>query len=173
MGIEKFFNSLSKNKNIKTNDGIVKSIQKKLKCDYLYFDFNSIIYTISSDIERKINEAEAKAAEEEVVEKPKAPKKRAAKKSTEKESPGFRRRQHSFSSFRLNDCSRYVCRRFVTVTSYEFMRSSCDQNDSTLVIVVPKPRVHFVIFQRRDQHLWLPMLPWQNESIHVHRIVVP
>jgi hypothetical protein len=55
MGIERFFNSLSKNINIKTKNGIVLGFETKLDCNYLYIDFNSIIYTIVSKIEEELN----------------------------------------------------------------------------------------------------------------------
>ena len=44
MGIEKFFNSLSGDKNI---TAITKSSENKIKCSHIYFDFNSIIHAVS------------------------------------------------------------------------------------------------------------------------------
>lgn len=54
MGIEKFFNSLVKNKNIKEN-GITIGLTTKIEADYLYIDFNSIIYNIVNSIEQELN----------------------------------------------------------------------------------------------------------------------
>jgi 5'-3' exonuclease len=51
MGIENFFNTLVKTKICPKS--FLKSID--LKCDYLFIDFNSIIYIISSQIEYEIN----------------------------------------------------------------------------------------------------------------------
>lgn len=51
MGIENFFNTLVKTKICPKS--FLKSID--LKCDYLFIDFNSIIYQISSQIEYELN----------------------------------------------------------------------------------------------------------------------
>ncbi len=51
MGIENFFNTLVKTKICPKT--FLKSIN--LKCDYLFIDFNSIIYLISSQIEYELN----------------------------------------------------------------------------------------------------------------------
>ncbi len=51
MGIENFFNTLVKTKICPKS--FLKSID--LKCDYLFIDFNSIIYLISSQIEYELN----------------------------------------------------------------------------------------------------------------------
>ena len=55
MGIEKFVNSLAKNKNIKIKNGINTNIDKKIECNYFYIDFNSIIYTVVNALEKKLN----------------------------------------------------------------------------------------------------------------------
>ena len=54
MGIEGIFNSLMKNNVIKTADGIITGIEKKLDCNYLYIDFTSILYSISNSIDNDI-----------------------------------------------------------------------------------------------------------------------
>lgn len=54
MGIEKFFNSL-KLQNSLLKESIVTNIEKKIDCDYLYIDFNSIIYTIANETETSMN----------------------------------------------------------------------------------------------------------------------
>ena len=54
MGIERFFNSLVKNKTIKEN-GIDIGLKNKINADYVYIDFNSVIYNIITDIEHDLN----------------------------------------------------------------------------------------------------------------------
>ena len=54
MGIEGIFNSLSKNDTIKTSDGIVIGITKKIDCNYLHVDFTSILYLISNNIDKEL-----------------------------------------------------------------------------------------------------------------------
>ena len=51
MGIENFFNTIIKTKMCPKT--LLKSI--KLKCDYLFIDFNSIIYLISNKTEKELN----------------------------------------------------------------------------------------------------------------------
>ena len=51
MGIENFFNTITKNKII--SDSLL--INDKIMCDYLYIDFNSIIYIVSDILESEIN----------------------------------------------------------------------------------------------------------------------
>jgi len=55
MGIEKFFNGISKNNNIKLQDGVTLGLEKKLEGEYIYVDFNSILYNIANDIEKELN----------------------------------------------------------------------------------------------------------------------
>jgi len=54
MGIERFFNSLAKNETIKEN-GIVTGLKDKIDANYVYIDFNSVIYNIITDIENELN----------------------------------------------------------------------------------------------------------------------
>ena len=54
MGIERFFNSLIKNESIKKN-GIVMGLTQKINTEFLYLDFNSIIYNITSKVEKDLN----------------------------------------------------------------------------------------------------------------------
>jgi 5'-3' exonuclease len=54
MGIERFFNSLDKVEKIKSN-GIIMGLKEKIKSNYIYIDFNSVIHNISSEIEIDIN----------------------------------------------------------------------------------------------------------------------
>ena len=54
MGIERFFNSLKKVGSM-SKEGIILGIVEKLDANYLYIDFNSIIYNIASDIEHELN----------------------------------------------------------------------------------------------------------------------
>lgn len=53
MGIEKFFNSLVNNETILKNNILV--LQNKISADYVYIDFNSILYKIASQIETDLN----------------------------------------------------------------------------------------------------------------------
>ena len=53
MGIEKFFNSLVKNETILKNNIFV--LQNKILADYVYIDFNSILYKLALSIENQIN----------------------------------------------------------------------------------------------------------------------
>jgi len=56
MGIEKFFNSMAKNRHINTNNkNIVTGFDDVLDSDYLYIDFNSIIYTLANNFENDVN----------------------------------------------------------------------------------------------------------------------
>ena len=54
MGIERFFNSLIKNKSILGKEKILV-LEKGISVDYFYIDFNSIIYKISQKVEDEIN----------------------------------------------------------------------------------------------------------------------
>lgn len=54
MGIERFFNSLTKNESIKEH-GIVIGLKYKLNAEYLYLDFNSIIYNVITKIENDLS----------------------------------------------------------------------------------------------------------------------
>lgn len=54
MGIERFFNSLAKTETIKEN-GIILGLKEKIESNYVYIDFNSIIYNIVSNIEKELN----------------------------------------------------------------------------------------------------------------------
>ena len=54
MGIERFFNSLAKNETI-TENGIVLGLKDKINANYLYIDFNSVIYTSIAEIEAELN----------------------------------------------------------------------------------------------------------------------
>ena len=54
MGIERFFNSLRK-KDILQEGSISVDLKNKIDTDYLYVDFNSIIYTIVNEIEKELN----------------------------------------------------------------------------------------------------------------------
>jgi 5'-3' exonuclease len=51
MGIENFFNTITKNKISSTS----LIIEKKIDCNYLYIDFNSILYITSSEFEHDVN----------------------------------------------------------------------------------------------------------------------
>lgn len=53
MGIEKFFNSIVKNNTIKKNNILV--FEEKIKANFFYIDFNSILYKISAHIEKELN----------------------------------------------------------------------------------------------------------------------
>ena len=55
MGIESFFSSIAKTDVIQRDDGITLNLKTKVKTDYLYIDFNSIIYTIATTIETELN----------------------------------------------------------------------------------------------------------------------
>ena len=55
MGIEKFFNSIARNKTIRLADGITLGLETKIDSEYIYIDFNSIIYTIATEIETELN----------------------------------------------------------------------------------------------------------------------
>lgn len=55
MGIPKIFTSLSTNETIKTKTGFILGFKKLMKCDYLYIDFNSIVYTIANQFDRDLN----------------------------------------------------------------------------------------------------------------------
>ena len=54
MGIERFFNSLTKSENIKEN-GIITGLTEKINTEYFYIDFNSIIYNVVNEIEKELN----------------------------------------------------------------------------------------------------------------------
>ena len=54
MGVEKLFNSLEKNEKLQ-KDGIMLSFENTLQTEYLFDDFNSIIYTVASSIEKELN----------------------------------------------------------------------------------------------------------------------
>lgn len=51
MGIESFFNTITKNKI--SSDLLL--IENKINCNYLYIDFNSILYILSSEFENDVN----------------------------------------------------------------------------------------------------------------------
>jgi 5'-3' exonuclease len=51
MGIENFFNTIIKN-NISSD---LLLIEEKINCNYLYIDFNSILYILSQELEKEIN----------------------------------------------------------------------------------------------------------------------
>ena len=51
MGIESFFNTITKNKIL--SESLL--INEKINCDYLYIDFNSIIYIVADILENEIN----------------------------------------------------------------------------------------------------------------------
>jgi 5'-3' exonuclease len=56
MGIERFFNSILQNKIIKNkenNNDFV--LQNKIAVDYIYIDFNSILYKVAYEIEKELN----------------------------------------------------------------------------------------------------------------------
>lgn len=53
MGIEKFFNSLVKNETLKKDNLLV--LQNKITTNYIYIDFNSILYKIAQKIELDLN----------------------------------------------------------------------------------------------------------------------
>jgi hypothetical protein len=55
MGIEQFFGNLAKMELFKNNQAIALKFDKRIKCDFLYFDFNSIVYTVISQIETELN----------------------------------------------------------------------------------------------------------------------
>lgn len=55
MGIEYFFAGLMKNKQIKTSDGIIKGIDRQTNNNFIYIDFNSILYMLATRIENEIN----------------------------------------------------------------------------------------------------------------------
>lgn len=55
MGIEKFFNSIAKNETVRLADGITLGLKTKIDSEYVYIDFNSIIYTIATEIESELN----------------------------------------------------------------------------------------------------------------------
>lgn len=55
MGIEYFFSGLMKNKQIKTSDGIIKGIDSQTTNNFIYIDFNSILYMLATRIENEIN----------------------------------------------------------------------------------------------------------------------
>lgn len=54
MGIERFFNSLTQIEKIKTN-GIIMGLKEKIKSNYVYIDFNSVVHNISGEVERDLN----------------------------------------------------------------------------------------------------------------------
>lgn len=54
MGIERFFNSLTQVKKIKTN-GIKTGLSEKIISNFVYIDFNSVVHNISSETERDLN----------------------------------------------------------------------------------------------------------------------
>lgn len=54
MGIERFFNSIARNNLLKTNSGITLGLEKKLNCDSLYVDFNSIVYTVATILDDEL-----------------------------------------------------------------------------------------------------------------------
>lgn len=54
MGIERFFNSIAKNNLLKNNNGIILGLEKKLICDMLYIDFNSIVYTVATILDDEL-----------------------------------------------------------------------------------------------------------------------
>ena len=54
MGIEKFFNSIVKNNTVKNNKNIIV-LEKKIKANYFYIDFNSILYKLSAKLEKELN----------------------------------------------------------------------------------------------------------------------
>lgn len=53
MGIEKFFNSLVQNETIHKGNLLV--LKNKIEADYVYIDFNSILYKIALQIENNLN----------------------------------------------------------------------------------------------------------------------
>lgn len=55
MGIEQFFGNLAKMDIFKYNNAISLKFNKQIKCDYLYFDFNSVVYTVVSQVENELN----------------------------------------------------------------------------------------------------------------------
>jgi 5'-3' exonuclease len=55
MGIEYFFSGLLTNKQIKTADGIIKGIDLQTSNNFIYIDFNSILYMMATKIENEIN----------------------------------------------------------------------------------------------------------------------
>ena len=54
MGIEQFFNNLLKI-DIFKNNSIYLNLNNKIKCNYVYIDFNSIIYNVVTQIEEDLN----------------------------------------------------------------------------------------------------------------------
>jgi len=54
MGIERFFNSLTKNETIKEH-GIILGLKQKINTENLYLDFNSIIYNVTMKVEEDLN----------------------------------------------------------------------------------------------------------------------
>lgn len=54
MGIDKLFNGLVRNDIIKDN-GIVIGLKKKMDANYVYIDFNSLMYGITTNVERELN----------------------------------------------------------------------------------------------------------------------
>lgn len=51
MGIENFFNTITRNKIVSES----LKIQEKIECNYLYIDFNSILYILSAEFENDVN----------------------------------------------------------------------------------------------------------------------
>jgi hypothetical protein len=55
MGIEKFFNSLASENEIKTESATKLGFSSKIETTSLYIDFNSIVYTTMNQMEKEIN----------------------------------------------------------------------------------------------------------------------
>lgn len=54
MGIEQFFTNLAK-VDIFKDKGVSTQINKTIKCNYFYFDFNSVVYNVVGQIENELN----------------------------------------------------------------------------------------------------------------------
>lgn len=54
MGIERFFNSMRRNETVMLQDGITMGLKEQLPCNYLYIDFNSIVYNVATDIDEEL-----------------------------------------------------------------------------------------------------------------------
>lgn len=54
MGIERFFSSLKRVGSM-SKDGIILDIVDKINANYIYIDFNSIVYNIMNDVEHELN----------------------------------------------------------------------------------------------------------------------
>lgn len=55
MGIDNLFGSISKIDLFKKQNGVTINLKNKIQCDYLYIDFNSIIYIVTQKMDSDLN----------------------------------------------------------------------------------------------------------------------